>query len=290
MKYTVIAMFSALCLLASCSEKDGGDIFDVPQTGYTLFEADFEDVSLAGDKMAAVWSKDLAIGVFGSQAGINEKYTLKKAYDGKAAGEFYGPLVKGDMIMAYYPYSESYALYDGSLAYTLAPNQAYTAEKTFMRQFEDYAGYVYAFNDSDNRLRFRYASGLLSIRFAFEIPVTVLSLQLVSENEIAGQGKLNQDMSVEFGAGGVRTVKVDCGQGIISKTEQGFAEYPVVLPAGTYDDITLVVKVEGGNDIVNELDSFEIDRISVGDYDVTEVTIGTSGLGGFEIEGGLDFD
>ena len=48
--------------------------------------------------------------------------------------------------------------------------------------------------------------------------------------------------------------------------------------------------MEGGNDIVNELDSFEIDRISVGDYDVTEVTVSTSGLGGFEIEGGLDFD
>ena len=290
MKYTVITMLSVLCLLASCSVEDEKDIFDIPHTGYTLFEADFEDVDLEGDKMTALWNKDFAIGVFGSEFGNNEKYTLKAAYDGKAAGEFYGRLVKGDKIMAYYPFSESYALYDSSLSYTAASNQVYSVEKTFVQHFEDYAGYAYAFNNSDNKLRFGYVCGLLSIKFTFENPVKVLSLQLVGENAIAGQGKLNQDMSVVFGASGVKTVKVNFGQGILSKTDGVFAEYPVVLPAGSYDDITLVVKVEDQDDIVNRLDSFEVERISVGDYDVTEMIISPDGLGGFEIEGGLDFD
>lgn len=291
MRYTLIAILSGLCFLTSCTVDGGKDIFDVPQTGYTLFEADFEDIDIAGDKLNALWDKDLAIGVFGSKSGENEKYTLKNAYDGKAAGEFYGPVVKGDRIMAYYPYSEGYALYEGGMTYALPSTQGYVSENTLLEHFCANAGYAFAFNNSDNKLKFGYAAGLLSIKFGFNNPINITAIELVSENNnIAGVAKLNPDMSVAFGAGAVKTVCIDFGQGIWSQENGVLAQYPVVLAAGYYEDVKLVIKAEGYDDLICQLDPFEIERISVGDYKLTEVVVSINGLGGFEIEGGLDFE
>ena len=291
MRYNLFAILSITCLLASCSADGEKDMFDVDRTGYTLFEADFEAVDMDGDNFEGVWDKDIAIGVFGSEAGENVKYTLKNAYDGKAAGEFYGPVVKGEQIMAYYPYSEGYALYDGGMSYTLSSTQVYVSENTLLEHFCANAGYAFAFNNSDNKLKFGYAAGLLSIKFGFNNPINVTAIELVSENNnIAGVAKLNPDMSVEFGAGAVKTVCIDFGQGIWSQENGVLAQYPVVLAAGYYEDVKLVIKAEGYDDLICQLDPFEIERISVGDYKLTEVVVSVGGLGGFEIEGGLDFE
>ena len=59
---------------------------------------------------------------------------------------------------------------------------------------------------------------------------------------------------------------------------------------GQYESLKLIVKAEGYDDIICVLDPFEIERISVGDYKLTEVVVSVGGLGGFEIEGGLDFE
>ena len=291
MRYNLFAILSITCLLASCSADGDKDMFDVDRTGYTLFEADFEAVDMDGDNFEGVWDKDLAIGVFGSEAGENVKYTLKNAYDGKTSGEFYGPVVKGDRIMAYYPYSEDFALYEGGMSYTLPSTQVYASESTLLEHFCANAGCAFAFNNSDNKLKFGYAAGLLSIQIRFNNPIKITAVQLVSENgNIAGVSKLNADMSVTFGSGAVKTVGVNFGQGILSKNDDGFAQYPVVLAAGQYESLKLIVKAEGYDDIICELDPFEIERISVDDYKLTEVVVSLGGLGGFEIEGGLDFE
>ena len=291
MRYNLLAILSITCLLASCSADGDKDMFDVAQTGYTLFEADFEAVDMDGDNFEGVWDKDIAIGVFGSEAGENVKYTLKNAYDGKAAGEFYGPVVKGEQIMAYYPYSEGYALYDGGMSYTLSSTQVYVSANTLLEHFCANAGCAFAFNNSDNKLKFGYAVGLLSIKFGFNNPINITAIELVSENNnIAGVAKLNPDMSVAFGAGAVKTVCIDFGQGIWSQENGVLAQYPVVLAAGYYEDVKLVIKAEGYDDLICQLDPFEIERISVGDYKLTEVVVSINVLGGFEIEGGLDFE
>ena len=291
MRYNLFAILSITCLLASCSADGDKDMFDVDRTGYTLFEADFEAVDMDGDNFEGVWDKDIAIGVFGSEAGENVKYTLKNAYDVKTSGEFYGPVVKGDRIMAYYPYSEDYALYEGGMSFTLPSTQVYVSENTLLEHFCANAGYAFAFNNSDNKLKFGYAAGLLSIKFGFNNPINITAIELVSENNnIAGVAKLNPDMSVAFGAGAVKTVCIDFGQGIWSQENGVFAQYPVVLAAGYYEDVKLVIKAEGYDDLICQLDPFEIERISVGDYKLTEVVVSINGLGGFEIEGGLDFE
>ena len=276
MRYTLIAILSGLCFLTSCTVDGGKDIFDVPQTGYTLFEADFEDIDIAGDKLNALWDKDLAIGVFGSKSGENEKYTLKNAFDGKAAGEFYGALVEGGQIMAYYPYSENFSLYDGTLTYSLASIQAYDSSRSLLEQFCVYAGYAYAFNHSDNKFSFGYVSGLFSVEVGFEVPVVVTGIELISEDKsLAGVGKVMPDMTVVIGAGGVKKIVMECAEGVISKSEGVFVKYPIVLPAGTYEGVTLVIRAEGMDDIACRLDPFEIEPVTAGAYKVTEFVVGT---------------
>lgn len=291
MRYNLLAILSVTCLLASCSADGDKDMFDVARTGYTLFEADFEAVEMDGGQFEGVWEKERAIGIFGSEEGENVKYTLKNAYDGKAAGEFYGPVVKGEQIMAYYPYFEGYTLYEGCMTYNLPSMQIYAWETPLLEHFCVNAYNAFAFTTSDNKLKFGYAAGLLSIKVGFENPIKVTAIELVSENtNIAGTAKLNPDMSVAFGASAVNTVSVDFCQGIWSKEGGVLSQYPVVLAAGLYESISLIVKAEGYDDIICKLEPFEVERISVGDYKVTELVVNVGGLGGFEIEGGLDFD
>lgn len=290
MRKITIAIISTVCLLTSCSVEGGKDIFDVERSGYTLFETDFEAVDMDGQQSDFVWNKDIAIGVFGSEGGANEKYTLKKAFDGMAAGEFYGRVVYGD-VMAYYPYEESYSMYGQGLSYSLAPAQNYTTESTLLDHFCRYAGYAYAFNDNDDRLNFRYASGLLTVEVGFADPITITSVELVSANSsLSGVGKIESDMSVVLGASGSKKITVDFGEGLLSVVDGMFTKYPVVMTAGQYDDVTLVLKVKGQDDIECLLEPFRIERISTGDYKVTEIVVSTGALGEFEIEGGLEFE
>lgn len=290
MRYTLIAILSGLCFLTSCTVDGGKDIFDVPQTGYTLFEADFEDVCIEGYQ-PALWDREKGIGVIGSKSRTNEKYVLKNAFDGKPVGEFYGALVEGDRIMAYCPYSEDFDP-DGGMTYTLDPDQSYVQGTTVLKQFYKYAGgYMYAFSSSDNRLRFSYASGVLAVRIGYPEVFRVTGLKLVSEDAgIAGTGMVESDMTVSFGDGKLKSVELQCEDAIDSKAEDGaLTIFPIVLPSGKYEGVKLVIETADRDDVIYDLDSFEIRPVTAGDYTVTEVVI-AGGLGGFEIEGGLEFE
>lgn len=289
MRYTILAVLSALFFLVSCTE--GKDMFDVPHAKYTLFKADFENVDLAGEKSAFIWKKENGIGVFGSESGVNEKYVLKKAYDGKAEGEFYGPLVTGDTIKAYYPYSEKFALHDGAMAYSLSASQAYRLGSTLIEQFSNYAGYAYAFKENENELMFRYASGLLTVKMDFPEAVTLERMTLKgAENNLAGMGKVSPDMSISFAAGGLNSIEVVFDEDALSQKNDTKTAYPIVLPAGKYHDLTLVMESKERNNIMVRLDSLEILKVTSGEFMVTEVTVGMNPLGEYEVVGELEFD
>ena len=93
-------------------------------------------------------------------------------------------------------------------------------------------------------------------------------------------------MSVSFDNAGTRSIRADFGEGLMSDS----VEYPIVMPAGSYDDLSLVLKVKGMDDMVCVLGALEIERISSDDYTVTKLVVKTGALGGFEIEGGLEFE
>lgn len=288
MKKTIITFVSAVCLILSCSPQDRADIFDVPQEGYTLFETDFEDLTIAGATAEMIWEK--SIGVYGSSMGSNERYILKKAFVGKAVGEYYGPEVSGENISAYYPYSEDYALFDGKMMYSLSNLQTFDGSATPLEQFGRYAGYAYAFRQDGNRLRFGYASGVMAVEVHLSNAETVRFISLVSDSPLAGTGMVDSSMTVTLSASTAKSIVLDCGEGVVSKVDDVHTQFPIVMPAGTYSDVSLVLNLADGTEIVSEIGTVEIERVTASGQQVKEVVISTGGLGGFEIEGDLEFE
>lgn len=283
-----IILMSAL-LACACSPEQKKDIFDVPQTGYTFFEADFDDVTLDEDGAQQLWKKGVGIGVYGSVQGNNEEYTLKKAFDGKPSGEFYGPKVSGDLIMAYYPYSEDFSLFDGMLMYSLSPLQEFDGDTSIYDQFLNYAGYAYAFSEDGGRLKFGYASGVLTVEVRLSAIETVTGIELSAQAPIAGIGGVSVDRSVRLSESGARTIVLDCGEGLLSQEGGAYVKFPIVMPAGEYEGATITLKLKGKNDVVSDLEAFEVVCMDADTRSVSEIVI-SNGLGGFEVEGDLEFE
>ena len=285
--YKIAIMMSAV-ILAACTAGQQDDIFNIPLDGYTLFETDFEEVDLEGSA-GLFWDKGQSLGVFGSAEGKNEKYTLKRAFDGKAVGEFYGPKVSGDMISAYYPYSDDFSLFEGMLHYTLVNLQEYDGTETLYQQFGKYSKVVYAFNDNDGKLKFGYASGVLLIEPRLNLSASVKSVSVSSEDVLAGLGGVDRDMSVKMSIDGMKTITLDCGEGLPMKNGDAYNRLPVVLPVGTYRGVKVALTLSDDSVIESEYDSIEIKRVTASDCPITEVVV-TAGLGGFDVEDNLEFE
>lgn len=290
MKKIIATFVSAACLVMSCTPQETGDIFDVPQNGYTLFETDFENLTIGGTTADMIWEKELGVGVFGSTKGNNVKYTLKNAFDGKAVGEYYGPEVSGESISAYYPYSGDYALFDGKMMYALSNQQVFDGRATVLEQFTKYAGYAYAFRKDGNKLNFQYASGVMSVEVRLSKVETIRSITLVSASPIAGIGKVDSDMTVTLSESASKLIVLDCPEGVVSKVDDVYTKFPIVLPAGVYSDVSLVLTLADGTEIASELDRVEIERITASAQEVKEIVVSTGGLGSFDVEGDLEFE
>ena len=63
-----IMMISAI-LAFSCAPEQKDDMFDVPQDGYTFFEADFQTVDFDAEA-EQFWQKGIDVGVFGAVEGV----------------------------------------------------------------------------------------------------------------------------------------------------------------------------------------------------------------------------
>lgn len=288
MKALHIAMIMMSALLATACLSEQEDIFDVPLDGHTFFEADFEDVGFPGNS-DRLWERNVGIGVFGSVEGMNEKYTLKKAFDSKRTGEFYGPKVSGEKIKAYYPYSEDFSLLDGNLSYTLAPHQEFDGTTSMYDQFCRYSKVVYAFCYGNGKLKFCHASGLLSVQTRLDVSKIVKSISISSDQPLAGIGYVADDMSVTMAGSASRTIMLDCGDGVVSKNGDVYSKFPVVMPAGVYENLRVVLTFDNDEVIESEYDSIEVERVTASDCQVREIIV-SNGLGGFEVEGDLEFE
>ena len=135
------------------------------------------------------------------------------------------------------------------------------------------------------------ASGLLSVELELPEAVTLTKMQLSgAKNNLAGMGRLAPDMSLNFTAGGLNSVDIELPDMPLSKQNDILSAFPIVLPAGIYHDLELVINTMEKDDIMVRLDSLEIRRVAAGDFIITEVTVGTNPLGGYTVVGDIDFD
>ena len=102
-KLHFIFILTMAAVIAGCTVYKDKEYEPIDDNGCTIVEADIESLLIGDD--SRVWPDGAAIGVYGSELGENEMYTIKDAGVGLNSASFYGPVVKGN-VSAYYPYSD----------------------------------------------------------------------------------------------------------------------------------------------------------------------------------------
>ena len=254
---------------------------DITSEGLTVVSADIETLLLGGEQ-ARHWKDGDAIGLFGSETGNNEKYLLRKADANLSSATFYGPLVKGKTISAYYPYEPSFSGSATEMSATLESVQVYEEEAGAVEQFLNYCPRAYAFLRND-RLKFSYPFGVLAVKISLDEILTVHSLTLNSpSSSLSGLAVIHPD-GATMAPGTPQEVKLLCNGGVASRDMGGnVREFFMITVPGTYEDLKLSIEVEGEPAILCELGSITIPRIDAAGFALASVTLKSGGPDSFE--------
>lgn len=271
---------AVLAVAAACEKTGKEDLGDVSQAGTTVISADIESLLLGQD--TRVWPDGAYIGVFGSESGTNEKYILKRAGAGLASAEFYGPLVSGETLAAYYPWQDVFAGRADAMPVTLTAAQQYS-EDDALDIFDRYCPTAFA-TMKNGAMKFFYPFGMIRIRVELFDNIKVTGITFTSaEKGAAGMGAILPDGSLKMSAGAAKTITLDCGEGVNSITETGFSEFYITLAPGTYETAFMVITAEGEDPIVCALDGINVPRIDAADFKLASVSVKTGGPEGFTV-------
>lgn len=277
--YTAAAAIAAMTAVASCKPQYE-PLPDTKQDGLTLVAADFESVF----DSEGLWSENSYLGVFGSERGSNERYIIKSADVNHRTASFYGPIVKGAALTAYYPYSEAYSGSTAAMPVTLDPDQEYVENASALDQYLRYATRVYGYQTAAGHLKFVHPFGMMRVRVDLEKAVKVSGMTLsCPEGSIAGLGVFSADGSVAMDETSARIISLDCGDGVTSSQGGELTDFYIVAAYGVYPKMTLTIGIDGEDPAVCELNDITIERISKTDFTLTPVTVRSTGLGTFEV-------
>ncbi len=274
-------------VIAGCTVTKDRELAPIDESGYTLVETDFKALLFSDADM--VWPEGAAIGIYGSEMGYNVPYTIKNAGVGRGQASFYGPLVKG-AIAAYYPYDPSFVGDANAMPFTLEPEQTYNEDATDLYLTHSPTAYAHLFQ---GKMEFYYPNGLLCLNLDFSEAVKVKQLRVESaSNGISGLGVIKADGSTNMTENSNLYVRLDCGEGILSKDADGaLTDFFLVVMPGTYDDLTVSVDLEESDSpFVCRLPEVVIEKVNATESLMTTVSIKpASGPDGFdEVE--VEFD
>lgn len=280
-------------VITGCTVTKEKEFAPVDESGYTLVETDFKALLFSEEDM--VWPEGAAIGVYGTEMGYNEPYTIKKAGVGRGEASFYGPLVKGQ-IAAYYPYDSSYIGDADAMPMNLEADQAYDADLKAMYLKYNPTAFAHL---SYGKMDFYYPTGLLCLNLGFPEAETVKKLRLDSQTTgLSGLGVVKGDGTAHMTESASRYVTLDCGEGLATMGEDDvLTAFPVVLLPGTYDDLQVSVYLEGSEQpFVCKLPEVVIEKInaSANQMQLTTITVtlsrdGEEGPDGF-VEEEVEFE
>ena len=238
----------------SCTREDTGA--DIDTSGYTLFEVSMDDLLLnTASPYQLPWKEGDRIGVYGSESGDNAGFWLKESGEGKTVAEFYGPVVRGELITAYYPWSSTYEAEVDRMPVDLAHVQTYSTDVSPVSQFLLYSDMAFARMDVDGMLAFCYPFGILRVTVALDEPVYMTGACLESDTGIAGR----MEVSLLF-----------------------------VLPAARYaaGSLSVSLSLTGGEKIQVSLGEVDVPKVSASDFMVADVVVATSGIPVLDVEDG----
>lgn len=270
--FTFILIVAAV--ISGCTEKKEMDFEPVDNSGYTILEADIE--SLLFDSRERLWPEDACIGVYGSEMGENECYSIKKAGVGLKSATFYGPLVKGD-VAAYYPYSPSYIGNADGMPVTLESEQVYDPEADAVAHFQAYTPRAYGYMQ-EGKINFIYPNGILHVSVETYETLVVNSITVSSASSaLAGLGVFGNDGALAMTETSQKAVILDCGEGVPSRNGDDFTDFYLALVPGIYEDLEISIELDGEGPFGRILPPIEVKRVSAADFAITSVSITAAG-------------
>jgi hypothetical protein len=233
------------------------------------------------------WQEGDMFGVYGSEKGTNERYVVTKASAGKSdPAEIYGPVVKGNRFMAYFPYNPEYV--GGSadaLPMMLEPSQKYDSD--MMTQYWGYVPMAAGSLGEDGVFHLVYPLGIFSVEIDLDKQWTVQRMTLESKTKpLSGEVAIMEGGAISFTYGSSKSVVLDCGEDGVSIAE---AKYHFVVPPGTYPakDLTLYVQTaEEGLKTIPLAEEVVVRRFEMAEYMVQSIVLGSSDLPGFTEQDG----
>lgn len=284
----IIILLSCLAVFFACEVKDNGA--DINLSGYTRFRVDMEEISMHGEfPDQKIWQEGDMIGVFGSEQGTNVGFFLKEASEGETVAEFYGPLVKGTQITAYFPYGRSVAMEAGGLPCELASEQNFDKGQSAQSQFLTYSTRAFAVLDNDDVLHFAYPFGVLEVEVALDEMIVMTGAKLRGRNPISGKFIVDAGVGVSPTGLSYKDISLNFnGMEVPSREGDECAVLRFVVPPAFYSDGDLVLQIQenDGNMMEVQLGQVEVQRIDCSSFEVASVTVGLSDIPELDIKDG----
>ena len=241
-KLHYMLILTVAAVISGCTEQKEMDFEPIDNSGYTILEANIE--SLLFDSQERLWPEDAYIGVYGSEVGENERYSIKEAGVGLKNATFYGPLVKGN-VAAYYPYSPSYIGNADGMPVTLESEQVYDPEADAVAHFQAYTPRAYGYMQ-DGKINFVYPNGILHVSVETYETLVVKSITISSASSaLAGLGVFGNDGALAMTETSQKAVVLDCGEGVPSRNGDDFTDFYIALVPGTYEDLEISIELDG---------------------------------------------
>ena len=231
--------FSALAMLAGCSEEDGFGL--KPMDGNRSLTAKIEQNDLSrtavSEKGQVTWTETDAIGVFGTSS-RNVKFAYQSTTDNGNSATFRGDFPEEEtMEQAYYPYQEDAALSGNTLTLNLPSEYTYTGNSNAP---------MLGVKNNDGTFTFKHLTGLLRITIN-NVPEEADRFVITSSGEtdapnIAGQATVSdisaEDATLSITANGNKSITYRLGT---LTEETGFRTFFVPLPVGDYPQLSVAL-------------------------------------------------
>ncbi len=253
----------AAALLAGCNKDENiQGLTDISTTTFQAFTESggtktfLENGGSETESHSVLWVPGDAIGI--ASASDFSRYEYKG--DGQTDfAEFEGEPVHGDYFYAVYPYSEKAALSGDMLSLELPSVQEYTPLSFAPGVFPMVA------RSESTVLEFKNLCGLLKINLTGTETISSITFRSSGQG-VSGPATVSMDyesvpeLVMSDGAG--MSVTLDCGEGVALNGTVPVPFY-IVLPAGTYDDFSIVVTSTDGGVMTKSNSGLVINRSMV---------------------------
>ena len=253
----------AAALLAGCNKDENiQGLTDISTTTFQAFTESggtktfLENGGSETESHSVLWVPGDAIGI--ASASDFSRYEYKG--DGQTDfAEFEGDPVHGDYFYAVYPYSEKAALSGDMLSLELPSVQEYTPLSFAPGAFPMVA------RSESTVLEFKNLCGLLKVNLTGTETISSITFRSSGQG-VSGPATVSMDYEsvpeLVMSGGAGMSVTLDCGEGVALNGTVPVPFY-IVLPAGTYDDFSIVVTSADGGVMTKSNSGLVINRSMV---------------------------